>query len=74
MDEFLKSTDVIDWQQPEVVARARALRGGLASIEDIARRCFEWVRDEVTQTRPPKKEPQSDGQHSAADAPLPVRN
>ena len=48
MDEFLRSTDVIDWQHPEVVARALALRGGLTSVEDIARRCFEWVRDEIT--------------------------
>jgi transglutaminase-like putative cysteine protease len=48
VDEFLKSTDVIDWQHPEVVARARALRGDLASVEEIARRCFEWVRDEIT--------------------------
>ena len=48
MDEFLKSTDVIDWQHPDVEARARALRGDLASVEEIARRCFEWVRDEIT--------------------------
>lgn len=50
MDEFLKSTDVIDWQHPGVLARARALRGDLTSVEDIARRCFEWVRDEVMHT------------------------
>ena len=48
MDEFLKSTDVIDWQHPDVVARARTLRGDLTSVEEIARRCFEWVRDEVS--------------------------
>jgi len=48
VDEFLTSTDVIDWQHPEVLARARALRGDLTSVDDIARRCFEWVRDEVT--------------------------
>jgi len=48
LDEFLTSTDVIDWQQPEVLARARALRGDLTGVEDIARRCFEWVRDAIT--------------------------
>jgi transglutaminase-like putative cysteine protease len=48
VDEFLASTDVIDWQHPAVLARARALRGDLTSAEDIARRCFEWVRDEVS--------------------------
>jgi transglutaminase-like putative cysteine protease len=47
MDEFLRSTDVIDWQHPAVRAKAEALRAGLADVEAIARRCFEWVRDEI---------------------------
>jgi transglutaminase-like putative cysteine protease len=46
MDAFLQSTDVIDWQHPDVLARAQAVRGSLRGI-DIARRCFEWVRDEI---------------------------
>ena len=33
---FLKSTDAIAWQHPEVVAWARALRGDLTSVEEIA--------------------------------------
>ena len=47
MDPFLKATDVIDWQEPEVLARARALGKGLADPTMVARRCFEWVRDEI---------------------------
>src|SRR4051812_49403870 len=45
MQDFLKSTDVIDWQQPEVLALARRLAGG--SMEATAKGCFEWVRDEI---------------------------
>ncbi len=47
MNEFLKSTDVIDWRHPEVVARARSLASGCKEPTEIARRCFEWVRDEI---------------------------
>ncbi len=47
MNEFLKSTAVIDWQHPEVVARARSLASGCEEPAAIARRCFEWVRDEI---------------------------
>jgi transglutaminase-like putative cysteine protease len=47
MDEFLKSTDIIDWQHANVLARARALSQGLTNPVDVARSCFEWVRDEI---------------------------
>jgi transglutaminase-like putative cysteine protease len=47
MDQFLRSSDVIDWQHPDVVAKSRALRGKDAGPVDVARRCFEWVRDEI---------------------------
>jgi transglutaminase-like putative cysteine protease len=47
MDPFLKSTDVIDWTHPAVLARAQALGDGVADPIVVARRCFEWVRDEI---------------------------
>ena len=47
MNEFLQSTDIIDWQHSDVVARARALATGCDEPMEIARRCFEWVRDEI---------------------------
>jgi len=50
MNEFLQSTDVIDWQHPAVRAKAAALRAGPPDVEAIARRCFEWVRDEIQHT------------------------
>ena len=47
MDQFLRSTQVIDWAHPELLAHARALSNGHSDPVVIATRCFEWVRDEV---------------------------
>jgi transglutaminase-like putative cysteine protease len=47
VDEFLAHSEVIDWRHPAVMAQARALRGDLTDDVAIARRCFEWVRDEI---------------------------
>jgi Transglutaminase-like superfamily len=46
MDEFLKSTEVIDWQHPEILRLADRLASKDNPCE-TARRCFEWVRDEI---------------------------
>lgn len=45
LDPYLAATPLIDWHRPAVLARARALAGGDAVA--VARRCFEWVRDEI---------------------------
>ena len=45
--EFLAATPVIDWKQPAVTSLAAELAGGESDPEPIARRCFEWVRDEI---------------------------
>lgn len=47
MDAFLRTSDVIDWSHPAVLAQARALATGSADARTVARRCFEWVRDAV---------------------------
>ncbi len=44
---FLRSTEIVDWQDPSVVVKGRELASGAASESEIARRCFEWVRDEI---------------------------
>jgi len=46
-DEYLATTDIIDWQNEEVKRQALRLAEGLQNPEDIAKRCFEWVRDEI---------------------------
>lgn len=47
MDKYLASTDIIDWQHPTVLAKAKALAEGLDSQSEIAKACFEFVRDEI---------------------------
>jgi transglutaminase-like putative cysteine protease len=47
MNEYLDSTEYIDWQDPHVLAKSYALAEGSSGVEDIARRCFEFVRDEI---------------------------
>ena len=48
MQAFLHPSDFIDWRQPQVLAKARALARGQPSAEAIARACFEFVRDGIT--------------------------
>lgn len=45
--KFLAATDVVDWFDPEVQALALRLSGGERNHTAIAKRCFEWVRDEI---------------------------
>lgn len=47
MREYLESTEVVDWNHPEVFALARRLAEDDDDARAVARRCFEWVRDEV---------------------------
>jgi transglutaminase-like putative cysteine protease len=49
-DPFLRSTRIVDWTTPEVLALARELRAGSADSTEVARRCFEWVRDRIAHT------------------------
>jgi transglutaminase-like putative cysteine protease len=45
--EFLASTDVVDWFCADVRTLAWFLGNGSREPVEIARRCFEWVRDEI---------------------------
>ena len=47
MDIYLKSTEIIDWQTPVVLHRARGLAVDVSGPLNIARICFEWVRDSI---------------------------
>ncbi|HTZ75067.1 MAG TPA: transglutaminase family protein [Candidatus Aquilonibacter sp.] len=46
-DSFLRSTEIIDWRNPALLAKSRELASGAAGATETARRCFEWVRDEI---------------------------
>ena len=47
MQRFLRPTRVIDSDHAEVLRFAASLRGDSRDRVEVARRCFEWVRDEV---------------------------
>ncbi len=47
MQEYLQSTAVIDCDHPTIVAAAAEIVGDAMDDEEIARRCFLWVRDSV---------------------------
>lgn len=47
MEPFLASTEFIDWKHPAVAAKADALAKGCRDEVEVARRCFEFVRDRI---------------------------
>jgi transglutaminase-like putative cysteine protease len=57
LEPFLRSTEVIDWSHPAVLARGRELAAGAASPTETARRCFEWVRDEIQHSSDYRRNP-----------------
>jgi len=46
-EEYLVSSEYIDWNHPEVIVKAQELSRGDLSQSDIVRNCFEFVRDEI---------------------------
>ena len=47
MELYLEATEYIDWQQPDVLKKAQNLAYGLLTDEEVAKACFEFVRDEI---------------------------
>lgn len=47
MDKYLEASEYIDWQQAEILALAKQLAKDADNDAAIAKRCFEWVRDEI---------------------------
>jgi transglutaminase-like putative cysteine protease len=47
VQEFVRTTEIIDWTHPSVLAKARELSAEATNANDISRRCFEWVRDDI---------------------------
>lgn len=51
MQQFLAATKIIDWEHQDILSLARSLADGGDSVEVVAKRCFEWVRDEIKHSR-----------------------
>jgi transglutaminase-like putative cysteine protease len=47
MEEYLRASEVIDWQHPEIIELAKQITSGHETSTAIAKACFEWVRDEI---------------------------
>ena len=47
MEAHLQASEIIDWQDPAILALAQKLATGHQTVEAIAQACFEWVRDEI---------------------------
>lgn len=47
MQEYLAPSEYIDWQSEGVLSQARKLARDKATKVDVARACFEFVRDEI---------------------------
>jgi transglutaminase-like putative cysteine protease len=47
MEQYLKVSEVIDWQHPEIRKRAEKIAVGKETPIAISKACFEWVRDEI---------------------------
>jgi transglutaminase-like putative cysteine protease len=47
MDIYLQTSDIIDWQNPAIVELAKTLASDQPGPMEIARSCFEWVRDKI---------------------------
>lgn len=47
MQEYLESTSYIDWKTPTVLTKAQALASGTTDPELVAKKCFEFVRDDI---------------------------
>ena len=47
MNNYLESTEIIDFHHPLVTAKAQELTSGCSSDREIAKKCFEFVLDEI---------------------------
>lgn len=47
LEKYLESTPFIDWKHPAIIELATQLAASASSETDLAKRCFEWVRDNI---------------------------
>lgn len=57
MEKYLSSSEIINWKHPKVFDKAKELSQGLDKHHDIAKACFEFVRDEIKHSNDYKLNP-----------------
>lgn len=50
MKQYLEKSEFINWDCPEILELALSLKGNLGSDVEIAKACFEYVRDSIRHT------------------------
>ncbi|MCG8619542.1 MAG: acetate/propionate family kinase [Desulfobacterales bacterium] len=57
MESYLASSEIINWQHPDILNKAKALARGLKNPVEIASACFLFVRDEIRHSNDYKMNP-----------------
>ncbi len=47
MQKYLGSSEIIDWNTTEILALSKQLGEGCENATQVAKNCFEWVRDNI---------------------------
>ena len=47
MNNYLLSTQYVDWENPAILTQANALAEGAFDSKEVINKCFEFVRDEI---------------------------
>lgn len=47
MEKYLAATEIVNWKHLSITGLAKRLSAGVQSQKEIAKRCFEWVRDNI---------------------------
>ena len=47
MKQFLESSTYIDWTYPSIKELAKSLATDSSNEEELVKKCFEWVRDNI---------------------------
>ena len=55
MEKYLETSDIIDWQHPEILQLVENLSD--ENVESTAKNCFEWVRDNIRHSSDYKMNP-----------------
>ena len=57
MQQYLEVSEYINWNHPSIISLAKVLSQGISSKENIAKNCFEWVRDNIKHSADYKMNP-----------------
>ena len=57
MNKYLASSKFINWEHPDLLAQAKELSNGVSDTQEIAKACFEFVRDEIRHSWDHKQNP-----------------